>query len=321
MAVVKKINSKRPIEEAFRYVTNPKKTGNGRLVGVHNCSDIENAVEEMQGVKIVWGKTDGRMYMHFSQSFKPGETDTEIARSIAERFCEAPFFKGFQIIYGTHADKRHIHNHFIVNSVNMDDGHKIHMSMEDLQGLRNYSDRLCRDFGLSVIETKKGEGELSTNTYKKYAAIERAKKGEYKSYVLDCYTAVKEAAAEAVSRDDFIDRLSRTGYKTVWSESKKHITFENADGKKIRAANLEKTFGEPFGKDSLRLLFEQNAERLREEERRRKEEESSRQREAEREKQDGGLNPELEMTADKLDIEAVIKDAKKVLESDKGDAR
>jgi hypothetical protein len=151
----------------------------------------------------------------------------------------------------------------------MDDGRKLHMDMTDLQALRDYSDQLCREYSLSVIKPAEENIEgISTNTYKKYKAIERAKAGGYKGYLYNFFVAVKETAAEAVSRDDFIERMSRAGYNTTWTETKKHITFTDADGKKVRAANLEKTFDEPFNKNALLLQFEQNAERQREEERR-----------------------------------------------------
>jgi hypothetical protein len=266
MAIVKFASSTgKNLSRGLRYIKNAEKTLNGELVGGHNCSPT-TALEDMKLIKSLWNQEGGRQYIHFVQSFKPGELEPDLAFFMAEQLVKCDIFKGFQIAYSTHCDRGHLHNHFILNSVNMDTGKKIQIGPEERKQLRDFSDRCCRANDLSVIETP---SEISgTVSMAKLGAIKRAKAGDYKGYLYNFFVAVKETAAEAVSRDDFIERLREAGYSTVWTENKKNITFTDADGKKVRAANLEKSFNEPLNKDALLLQFAQNAERRREEERR-----------------------------------------------------
>jgi hypothetical protein len=79
---------------------------------------------------------------------------------------------------------------------------------------------------------------------------------------VDCYAVLKEITGIAVNREDFIERMKQAGYETKWSDSRKYITFTDANGNKIRNSNLEKTFKEPlFGKEALENGFKSNLER------------------------------------------------------------
>ena len=53
----------------------------------------------------------------------------------------------------THLDREnHLHNHFVVNTVSFVDGIKYHRTEQDYFDMQRESDRLCREYGLSVIE-------------------------------------------------------------------------------------------------------------------------------------------------------------------------
>lgn len=257
MAVIKAVSSRASIGNALKYVTKSEKTEK-RLISGIACTP-ETAIDEMKITKQLWGKADGRQYKHYVQSFPPGEKLTpQEAHEIALKLCENRF-KGFEVIIATHKDKEHLHSHIIVNSVSFIDGRKIQCSGKDLQSMKDRSDELCKEQGLSI--TQKSE-EITACKGGKYKALEKSITGqEYKSYLLDCYNVVKEVSGKAVNREDFIEKMKLSGYEVKWSNSRKHITFIDCGGNKIRNTNLEKTFKEPFGKEMLENGLKSNLEK------------------------------------------------------------
>ena len=255
MAIVKAVSSRASIGRAIIYVTQTEKTDE-RLISGIDCSP-DTAIEEMKTTKAVWKKEGGRQYQHFIHSFPPGENVTlKQAHEMAKELC-AGRFMGHEVVIATHKDTKHIHSHIIVNSVNYDDGYKLHWKKQDLQRMKDKANEMSKERGLSV--PVKGN-EITVYPKNKYKALERAIEsgGEYKSYVLDCYKAVSFASRSAIGQDDFIDKMKTAGYETNWTDKHKHITFTDQNGNKVRAANLEKTFKEPVGKENLLNGFERN---------------------------------------------------------------
>ncbi len=118
MAIVKFIASGCPMNNIFPYVMNGNKTEDGILVSGIHCTP-ESALDEFRFVKNKFGKTDGRQYYHIVQSFSPDDKLTsETAHEIGLRFAE--YFPGYQIVVATHCDRDHLHNHLVMNSVNME---------------------------------------------------------------------------------------------------------------------------------------------------------------------------------------------------------
>ena len=90
-----------------------------KLVSGVNCLP-ESAYREFMNTKLQYGKTEGRKFYHFTQSFHPDEKLTpETAHEIALKFAQQ-MFPGFEVLVATHTDKAHIHSHFVVNSVSCD---------------------------------------------------------------------------------------------------------------------------------------------------------------------------------------------------------
>lgn len=259
MAIIKAVNSRASIGNAINYITNKEKTEDKLISGV-NCNPF-SAIDEMKATKELWHKTEGRQYKHFIQSFPKEENIShELAHKMAYDLVKDRF-EGHEILIATHKDRGHIHSHIIVNSVNYEDGHKLQWSKEDLAQMKERSDELCRENGLSICEKKH---EVTTFSQKKYKALERATEGNYKSYVLETYKAVEVAKNVATSKDDFIRLMKDQGYKTEWKEKKKYITFQDMDGNKVRNKNLEKTFNESYSKEELLNEFRSNKERSQE---------------------------------------------------------
>ncbi len=160
MAILHFVNSKtkqtsRGMLFVLRYTMQDKKTiaadGNKYVTGI-NCTPMF-AYTEFNNTKKLYGKTDGRLYYHFVQSFSVNENiSQQTAHEIALRFAEeAKLLHGYEIVVSTHSDRDHIHSHFVLNSVNAETGKKFHISEKDVETLMQVSDSICREYGVSVI--------------------------------------------------------------------------------------------------------------------------------------------------------------------------
>lgn len=116
------------LDGVIEYAVNPDKTEKRLFQSCLNCKNIETAYEEMRNVKIHWQKENGVLGYHFIQSFKPDEATPEQVHQIGVEFAKICFGDKFQVVIGTHLDKKHLHNHIVVNSVSFLDGKKYHSS-------------------------------------------------------------------------------------------------------------------------------------------------------------------------------------------------
>ena len=228
----KKTQTRQGLWELLRYCMQDRKTMyNGRkLVTGVNCV-AQSAFHEMMNTKLQYRKTVGRQYYHIMQSFHPDEPITpETAHEIALRFAEENF-PGYEVLVATHVDRNHIHSHFVVNSVNAETGYKFHSDNNEIQRLRDASDKLCIEYGLSVVipKSKKVKG-MSTAEY------HAAEKGQ--SWKLDLAMAIDEAMRYAVSKAHFIELMEMDGYEVKWKDTHKYITYTCPNGKRCRDIRL-----------------------------------------------------------------------------------
>ena len=187
MAVIKAVSSKAGIGQAIDYVTKEEKTEEKLVSGLH-C-EAETAKEEMQATKELWEKTGGRTYKHFVQSYHKDEkiTPEQAHRNALQLAENTPAWKGFEVLVATHKDKDHIHTHFIVNSVNFEDGHKLQWSSADLRELKERCNAQSQEQGLHVPEkgkTFEGAEREETVAWSKdtYQLLKQAEQGKVKSY-------------------------------------------------------------------------------------------------------------------------------------------
>ena len=149
MAIIKRIASNSSLKGIIRYVKDIEKTSDKILSG-KDCTST-NALSKMICTKKVWEKTDKRQYHHIIQSFLPGEVSAEVAHEIGQKLAVKEF-KYYEVLIATHIDREHYHNHLIVNSVSFVDGRKYKGTKGSLANLKEESDRICGENGLSVIE-------------------------------------------------------------------------------------------------------------------------------------------------------------------------
>ncbi len=253
MATVNFINrtksqSRAGLRAVLRYTMKIQKTeSNGyELVSGLDCSP-ESVYEEFINTKLLHGKDDGRMYYHFVQSFPKDEVLTpETAHEIAMKLAE--FYKGFEVLVSTHTDREHLHSHFIINSVNFETGKKLHQSASAIGEIRQKSDELCKKYGLSICEPRAKDKQVKSMSIGEYHL---AVKG--KSFKFKLINVIEDCMKLADSKQTFIALMESEGIKVKWTDGRKNITYELADGKRCRDNKL---FEDKFLKERMELEFE-----------------------------------------------------------------
>ena len=217
--------------------------------------------------KKMWDKDSGRMYAHNIISWHKDEQITlEQALEFGKEFAEN-WFSGFQTLVAVHKDKDHIHCHLVTNSVSYEDGRKLHNTRKDLERMKQLTNQMCRERGLTVTEKGKHfdgsqieKGEVVAWSKDKYNLFRQQVKD---SFVADCAMEVLKALENCISKEKFIEKMKQFGWNVNWTEKRKHITFQNQDGKKVRDSNLSKTFHLDISKEGLENEFNRNYERVR----------------------------------------------------------
>ena len=275
MAVNKTINKRTNTHGAMRncieYVLRQDKTGEllTYVTGPY-CHDEINydlVYRTFLEEKKMWDKDSGRMYAHNIISWHKDEQITlEQAFEFGKEFAEK-WFSGFQTLVAVHKDKDHIHCHLVTNSVSYEDGRKLHNTKKDLERMKQLTNQMCRKRGLTVAEKGKHfdgsqieKGEVIAWSKDKYNLFRQQVTD---SFVVDCAMAVLKALENCISKEKFIEKMKQFGWNVNWTEKRKHITFQNQDGKKVRDSNLSKTFHLDISKEDLENEFDRNYERVR----------------------------------------------------------
>ena len=217
--------------------------------------------------KKMWNKDSGRMYAHNIISWHKDEQITpEQAFEFGKEFAEN-WFSGFQTLVAVHKDKDHIHCHLVTNSVSYEDGRKLHNTRKDLERMKQLTNQMCRERGLTVAEKGKHfdgsqieKGEVIAWSKDKYNLFRQQVKD---SFVADCAMAVLKALENCISKEKFIEKMKQFGWNVNWTEKRKHITFQNQEGKKVRDSNLFKTFHLDISKEGLENEFNGNRKKAR----------------------------------------------------------
>ena len=275
MAVNKTINKRTNTHGAMRncieYVLRQDKTSEllTYITGpyCHNEINYDLVYRTFLEEKKMWNKDTGRMYAHNIISWHKDEQITpEQAFEFGKEFAEN-WFSGFQTLVAVHKDKDHIHCHLVTNSVSYEDGRKLHNTRKDLERMKQLTNQMCRERGLTVAEKGKHfdgsqieKGEVIAWSKDKYNLFRQQVKD---SFVADCAMAVLKALENCISKEKFIEKMKQFGWNVNWTEKRKHITFQNQDGKKVRDSNLSKTFHLDISKEGLENEFNGNYERVR----------------------------------------------------------
>ena len=204
MAVTKIKPIKSTLSKALDYIENPDKTDGKMLISSFGCSyetaDIEFGYTLSQALD-----KGNNLAFHLIQSFAPGEVDYEKAHEIGKQLADAVTKGQHEYVVTTHIDKGHIHNHIIFCAVNFVDHHKYNSNKRSYYGIRNMSDKLCRENGLSVVVPGKG------SKGKSYAEYQAEKTGT--SWKGKLKIAVDALIPQVSSFEELLTRLQAAGYE------------------------------------------------------------------------------------------------------------
>ena len=252
MAVTKIKPIKSTLKKALDYIQNPDKTDGKMLVSSFGCSpetaDIEFEFTIAQALD-----RGNNLAHHLIQSFEPGEVDYQKAHEIGKQLADAVTKGQYEYVLTTHIDKGHVHNHIIFCSVNFVDYHKYNSNERSYYGIRNMSDRLCRENGLSVVAPQKGGKGKS---YAEYIAEKTGTSWKGKLKI-----AVDALIPQVSSFEELLSRLQAAGYeikpgkyvscrapgqerftrlKTLGADYTEEAIRERIEGRRTRAAKAPK---------------------------------------------------------------------------------
>ena len=200
------------IRDVLEYVTRDSATDHSQLVSTINCS-VKTAVKDMNETKQRFGKPGGTVAYHGYQSFKEGEVTPKLAHMIGVRLAEELWGDRYEVVVATHIDKdSHIHNHFLINTVSFIDGKKYFRSSGDYKRMREVSDRLCRQYRLSVVKHPQGRGKH----YGEWAA-EKKGRPTYRSMIR---RDIDDAIRKSLTEREFFQFLKEKGYEFKLYNSK-----------------------------------------------------------------------------------------------------
>ena len=233
------------LEDVIEYAANEDKTEMKYYVSTINCNK-RCARDEFAMVKKRFGKEGGIVAFHAYQSFAPGEVNPSEAHSIGVELARRLWGDRFQIVVATHVNTKAVHNHLVINSISFKDGKRFHGCRETTGMLREMSDRICQEHGLSVIKNPKGQ-RVNTYLYK----MERA--GMPTRYNV-ARKSIDEAIALCLTIEEFKAELRSRGYSYRFDPQRKYWTITPPGWKKpIRIHQL----GENYTRESIeRRIYE-----------------------------------------------------------------
>ena len=240
MAVTKIKAIRGTLSKAIAYILNPEKTDEKLLVSSYGCAS-ETATREFEWTRKIAeqkGMNPVRIIArHVIQSFEIGEVTPELAHEIGKQFADEILGGKYEYVLTTHIDKDHVHNHLIFNAVDFVDYHAYKSYKRIYYDMREVSDRLCKENGLSVIPPSQNKGM----SYKEYT---EAKRGT--SWKQKLKQTIDRLVITAKDYDDFLRLMQEAGYEI---KTGKYISFR-AEGQE--RFTRSKTIGENYTEERIK---------------------------------------------------------------------
>ena len=240
MAVTKIKAIRGTLSKAIAYILNPEKTDEKLLVSSYGCAS-ETAAREFEWTRKIAeqkGMNPVRIIArHVIQSFEIGEVTPELAHEIGKQFADEILGGKYEYVLTTHIDKDHVHNHLIFNAVDFVNYHAYKSYKRIYYDMREVSDRLCKENGLSVIPPSQNKGM----GYKEYT---EAKRGT--SWKQKLKQTIDRLVITAKDYDDFLRLMQEAGYEI---KTGKYISFR-AEGQE--RFTRSKTIGENYTEERIK---------------------------------------------------------------------
>ena len=240
MAVTKIKAIRGTLSKAIAYILNPEKTDEKLLVSSYGCAS-ETAAREFEWTRKIAeqkGMNPVRIIArHVIQSFEIGEVTPELAHEIGKQFADEILGGKYEYVLTTHIDKDHVHNHLIFNAVDFMDYHAYKSYKRIYYDMREVSDRLCKENGLSVIPPSQNKGM----GYKEYT---EAKRGT--SWKQKLKQTIDRLVITAKDYDDFLRLMQEAGYEI---KTGKYISFRAEAQERFTRS---KTIGENYTEERIK---------------------------------------------------------------------
>ena len=228
------------MSKAIAYILNPEKTDEKLLVSSYGCAS-ETAAREFEWTRKIAeqkGMTPVRIIArHVIQSFEIGEVAPELAHEIGKQFADEILGGKYEYVLTTHIDKDHVHNHLIFNAVDFVNYHAYKSYKRIYYDMREVSDRLCKENGLSVIPPSQNKGM----GYKEYT---EAKRGT--SWKQKLKQTIDRLVITAKDYDDFLRLMQEAGYEI---KTGKYISFRAKGQERFTRS---KTIGENYTEERIK---------------------------------------------------------------------
>ena len=228
------------MSKAIAYILNPEKTDEKLLVSSYGCAS-ETAAREFEWTRKIAeqkGMNPVRIIArHVIQSFEIGEVTPELAHEIGKQFADEILGGKYEYVLTTHIDKDHVHNHLIFNAVDFVDYHAYKSYKRIYYDMREVSDRLCKENGLSVIPPSQNKGM----GYKEYTEAKRGTGWKQK-----LKQTIDRLVITAKDYDDFLRLMQEAGYEI---KTGKYISFR-AEGQE--RFTRSKTIGENYTEERIK---------------------------------------------------------------------
>ena len=240
MAVTKIKAIRGTLSKAIAYILNPEKTDEKLLVSSYGCAS-ETAAREFEWTRKIAeqkGMNPVRIIArHVIQSFEIGEVTPELAHEIGKQFADEILGGKYEYVLTTHIDKDHVHNHLIFNAVDFVNYHAYKSYKRIYYDMREVSDRLCKENGLSVIPPSQNKGM----GYKEYT---EAKRGT--SWKQKLKQTIDRLVITAKDYDDFLRLMQQAGYEI---KTGKYISFRAEAQERFTRS---KTIGENYTEERIK---------------------------------------------------------------------
>lgn len=194
----------------------------------------DTALQEMKNTKKQFFKATGIQCFHGVQSFIKGEVTPEQAHEIGIKLAEELWGDKFQVVVSTHLNTDNLHNHFVLNSVSFVDGKRFCNTKKDYAVMRNTSDKLCEEYGLSILKH-----EHQNDKYNKFATSSL-----YKELMKD---SIDYAIANAKDYNEFIKILQDLDY--IVTDKNNTLSIRREPYK--RNTRIERQFGNKYSNENI----------------------------------------------------------------------
>ena len=241
MAITKIKPIRGTVNKAIAYIIDPKKTDDELLVSSFGCAASDTAAKEFEWTRNLAAQRGMQIpkviARHLIQSFDIGEVSPEKAHEIGKQFANEWLKGKYEYVIATHIDKGHCHNHIIFNAVNFVDYHSYRSNKRTYRELRQLSDEICKEHGLSVIPPSQNKGM----DYKEY---NEAKRGT--SWKQKLRQTIDRLVITAKDWDEFLKLMQEAGYEI---KPGKYISFRAEGQERFTRA---KTIGENYTEERLK---------------------------------------------------------------------